>query len=72
MGVRKQYQKTPIGLALAFAVIDAPRQIGIRQGIKAVEMSWILEDNSPMRSILKSIGSKEYKRYRLYEKTLVA
>lgn len=72
MGVRKQYQKTPIGLALAFAVIDAPRQIGIRQGIKAVEMSWILEDNSPMRSILKSIGSKEYKRYRLYEKTLIA
>lgn len=72
MGVRKQYQKSPIGLALAFAVIDAPRQIGIDRGVKAVEMSWILEDNLPMRSILKSIGCKEYKRYRLYEKTLEA
>lgn len=72
MGVRKQYQNSPIGLALAFAVIDAPRQIGIDRGVKAVEMSWILEDNLPMRSILKSIGCKEYKRYRLYVKTLEA
>jgi hypothetical protein len=70
MGVRKQFHHTPLGMALAFMVIDAPRQAGLARGIKEVEMSWILEDNKAMRSILESIGSKEYKRYRLYEKTL--
>lgn len=70
MGVRKRFHHTPLGMALAFMVIDAPRQAGLARGIKAVEMSWILEDNQAMRSILKSIGSREYKRYRLYEKTL--
>nr|WP_281719680.1 N-acetyltransferase [Nitrosomonas nitrosa] len=70
MGVRKQFHHTSLGMALAFMVIDAPRQAGLARGIKEVEMSWILEDNQAMRSILKSIGSREYKRYRLYEKTL--
>lgn len=70
MGVRKQFQNTPLGLALAFKVIDAPRQAGLARGFKEVEMSWILEDNKAMRNILATIGSKEYKRYRLYEKIL--
>ncbi len=70
MGVRKEFHNTPTGLALACLVIDAPRQAGIKRGIQEVEMSWILEDNVAMRSILDSIGSKQYKRYRIYGKTL--
>lgn len=70
MGVRKQFQNTPLGMALAFMVIDAPREAGISRGIQALELSWILEDNKPMRSILKYLGCKEYKRYRIYGKTL--
>lgn len=70
MGVRKQFHNTPLGMALAFTVIDAPREIGLVRGIKKVELSWILEDNKPMRSILETIGCQEYKRYRLYRKTL--
>lgn len=70
MGVRKEFQNTPLGLALACLIIDAPRQAGLDRGIEEVELSWILEDNLPMRHILKSIGSKEYKRYRIYQKTL--
>lgn len=70
MGVRKEYHNTPTGLALACLVIDAPRKIGIQQGIREVELSWILEDNLPMRNILESMGSKPYKRYRIYGKTL--
>ena len=70
MGVRKKYHSTPIGLALACLVIDTPRQIGIRHGVKEVELSWILEDNVAMRGILDSIGSEQYKRYRIYGKTL--
>ena len=70
MGVRKQFHNTPLGLALACLVIDAPRQAGIARGIEEVEMSWILEDNVSMRSILDSIGSEQYKRYRIYGKIL--
>jgi len=72
MGVRRQYQGTPLGLALAFQVCDAARNAAFAYGMKGVEMSWILEDNKPMRSILDHIGSHCYKRYRLYEKTLPA
>lgn len=70
MGVRKQFHNTPLGLALACLVIDAPRQIAIARGIREVEMSWILEDNMAMRSILDKIGSEQYKRYRIYQKIL--
>ena len=70
MGVRKQYQNRPIGMALAFLTIDALRRELWQRGVKEVEMSWILEDNSGMRNILDAIGSDLYKTYRLYEKTL--
>ncbi|MBY0475794.1 MAG: N-acetyltransferase [Nitrosomonas sp.] len=70
MGVRKQFHNTPIGLALACLVIDAPRQTTIARGIQEVEMSWILEDNMAMRSILDAIGSEQHKRYRIYQKIL--
>jgi hypothetical protein len=70
MGVRKQFQNTPLGMALAFMVIDAPRKAGISRGIQALELSWILEDNKAMRSILKYLGCREYKRYRIYGKSL--
>ncbi len=42
----------------------------LRRGIKSGEMSWILEDNVGMRSILETIGGKAYKRYRICEKDL--
>lgn len=70
MGVRKQFQNTPLGMALAFMVIDGPRQSALSLGIREVEMSWILEENKPMRKILDLIGSRQYKRYRIYGKTL--
>lgn len=70
MGVRRQFHNTPLGMALACMVIEAPKKIGLEHGISGVELSWILEDNMPMRSILKNLGSKEYKRYRIYGKTL--
>jgi len=72
MGVRKKFQNRPIGMALAFLVIDGVRHNLFSRGIKEVEMSWILEDNSGMRNILDSIGSTMYKRYRLFRNTLEA
>lgn len=70
MGVRKEFQHTLLGPALAFMVIDAVRKGLVRRGVKTVEMGWILENNSGMRNIIETIGGKEYKKYRVYQKQL--
>ena len=70
MGVRKRYQRSLLGTALAFMVIDAVRDPGLKRGIQEVELSWILEDNHGMRNILQSLGGTPYKQYRIYQKDL--
>ena len=49
---------------------DAVRQALIRDGVKSVEMGWILEDNAGMRNIIDTVGGDFSKRYRFYEKEL--
>jgi GNAT superfamily N-acetyltransferase len=70
LGVRQRLQRTRLGTALAMLVVDAVRQTGLRRGVTQAEMSWILEDNRGMRSIIESLGSRCYKRYRIYGKAL--
>ena len=70
-GVRRTFASTALGAALAFAVIDAARHGALRAGFRSVEMSWILEDNLPMRRIIDRAGGRVYKTYRIYEKALV-
>jgi hypothetical protein len=70
MGVRKQYQDSLLGAALAFMVVHAAQEPGLKRGIKKVEMSWILEDNKGMNDIIESIGGSVYKTYRIYSKDL--
>ena len=70
MGVRRKYQQSRLGPTLAFMVIDAVRKGLCARGVREVELSWILEDNSGMRSIIEAIGGELYKRYRLYEKAI--
>lgn len=70
MGVRRAHHHTRYGPGLAFSVIDAVRHSAVREGIREVELSWILEDNMGMRSIIESIGGRVSKRYRMYQKAL--
>jgi GNAT superfamily N-acetyltransferase len=70
MGVRRHYHGTPIGSALALAVIDAVRSYHLGRGTKRAELSWILEDNMPMRRMIEALGGTPYKTYRIYEKSL--
>ena len=70
MGVRRRYQDSMTGAALAFSVIAGLQPYALAHGIKQVELSWILEDNKGMRNILDAIGSRAYKRYRIYGKNL--
>jgi GNAT superfamily N-acetyltransferase len=68
MGVRRKYQRSRLGSALAFLVIDSARPPLERYRIREIELSWILEDNAGMRGIIESIGGRAYKRYRVYER----
>jgi len=70
MGVRRQYQNTLSGAALAYRLIGALQGASVDRGIVGIELSWILEDNKGMDTILQSIGSHVYKRYRVYQKNL--
>lgn len=68
MGVKQHYQFSRLGPVLALLLIEALKAPFARRKIDALEMSWILETNTGMRTILERIGAHAYKRYRLYEK----
>jgi hypothetical protein len=70
MGVRQEYQFSRMGPIIALLLIEALRDPFAKRNIDALEMSWILESNTGMRTILEKIGAEPYKRYRLYEKEL--
>lgn len=70
MGIRKPYQGGVLGGLIAFMIIDRLREGARARGVERVELSWILEDNLPMRRIIESLGAVPYKTYRLYEKPL--
>ncbi|MEE4361787.1 MAG: N-acetyltransferase [Pseudomonadales bacterium] len=72
MGVRKAHQGGRLGAALAYGVIDGLRTCAVRQGMTAVELSWILEENQPMRHIIENLGGVLTKRYRMYGRDLPA
>ena len=67
MGVRKKFQKKPLGAAMAMWMIDVSRQHVEKRGAYFGELGWILEDNDGMNSILVEIGCELYKTYRVYE-----
>ena len=71
MGVKKRLHHTRMGPGLALSVVLALRPKALRLGIEEVEMSWILEDNEPMKNIAEALGGYVSKRYRVYEKELV-
>jgi hypothetical protein len=70
MGVRKKYQGTPRGAALALGVIEAVRSWHAQHGASEAELSWVVEDNRPTHEIIELVGGRPYKTYRVYEKSL--
>jgi GNAT superfamily N-acetyltransferase len=70
MGVHKQHQKTRLGAAIALSMIDRCRRDFLLKGVTHCEMSWILETNTSMRSILDAAGCERDKCYRFYSKRL--
>lgn len=71
MGVRKKYQNTIFGPAMAFMVVDSVLTPGLSRGGRSVELSWILRQNKPTRNMIEKFGGKITKRYHMYSKSLV-
>ncbi len=69
-GVRRRYHGSPMGAALAYGVIDRLRRDHAALGFREAELSWVLEDNTAMRSMIEAVGGRAYKTYRLFEKAL--
>jgi GNAT superfamily N-acetyltransferase len=70
MGVRRRFQGTPLSTALMLGVIETIRAYHRRHGTRRGELSWILEDNRPVRKLIEMFGGRPYKTYRLYAKDL--
>ena len=70
MGVRRSALSDVRGAMLPFLIIHNLRREALKLGIRRVEMSWILEDNKPMRRIIEAVGGERYKTYRIYAKAL--
>ncbi len=67
LGVRKAYR----GRGLEALLIDRIIKANVDAGVEWGELSWILEDNVAMRSILeKDLDSELYRIYRIYGKEL--
>lgn len=72
MGVRRKFQRGPLGAAMSMWMIDVSREHVQDRGAYWGELGWILEDNDGMRSILEEIGCEVYKTYRVYEKQIAS
>ncbi len=70
MGVKRSFSAGILGALAPFLIIDAMHTGAQKRGMKHVEMSWILEDNLPMRHVIEKFGAVAYKTYRIYEKSL--
>ncbi len=72
MGVRRQFQRGPLGAAISFGMIDRVRHALSADGIQTVELSWILETNRGMNNLIEAMGGQLYKRYRMYQRRIDA
>lgn len=66
MGVLKEYRMAGVDLCLYGKSYEAAH----KKHIHTAEASWILEDNYMMNSILRKVGGKVYKKYRMYQMDL--
>lgn len=62
LGVKKEYQFLGLGAIFYIESIRRARKLGYQAG----EMSWILEDNHAMNRAIEAVGSRIYKKYRIY------
>lgn len=70
MGLRKRHHKSAIGTVIVYALLEHLRVSMLRTGLRRIELSWVLEDNLPMRRVIEDVGAHVYKTYRIFEKEI--
>ena len=70
MGVRKKLHGKPLGAAFAYKIIEMVNSANMDNGVISSELSWILETNTDMLTMLTDMGGEIYKTYRIYERGL--
>ena len=69
LGIRRNLDLGLLAGLIPYLLIDKMRSGGPAP-MREIELSWILEDNLPMRRVIESLGALPYKTYRVYEKAL--
>ncbi|MGZ0188507.1 MAG: dATP pyrophosphohydrolase [Alphaproteobacteria bacterium] len=71
MGVTKAVQSDlVVGSVVGLSLVEALISAHAAKGYKTMELSWVLEDNGPMRRVAEVGGAEHYKTYRVYRKDL--
>ena len=70
MGVRRSFAGGMVGGMVPLLMIYSLQKNARPKGMQIAELSWILEDNRPMRSMIEALDARAYKTYRVYEKRL--
>ena len=66
LGLLPEYRGMGLDTLLYFHMVKT----GIGKGYEAAEMSWILEDNLPIRRGLERLGGRLFRTYRIYDRPL--
>ena len=67
LGAKAKYRSLGLGSIMYQKLYEETKK---HPEYTAVELSWILEDNHDMNSILIKMGADPYKKYRIYDKEL--
>jgi GNAT superfamily N-acetyltransferase len=68
LGVRQEHRLRGIEVVLCRRTYDAAKK---NRNYRKGEMSWVLESNTAANAVLKKLGARRSKTYRIYEKPLV-
>jgi hypothetical protein len=69
-GVDKRLQGSILGAVAPFAMLNAYARYAQKYKLHELELSWVLEENRPVRSIIERFGARQSKRYVVFEKVL--
>jgi GNAT superfamily N-acetyltransferase len=68
LGVRQEHRLRGIEVVLCRRTYDAAKK---KRNYRKGELSWVLESNTAANAVLKKLGARRSKTYRIYEKPLV-
>jgi len=66
LGIKPEYRKRGVDITLYYHTLVEGQKLGCTNG----EISWVLETNTPIINATRLFKGEEYKRYRIYGKSL--